>query len=300
MNSRMNTTAQPPVIIIGMHRSGTSLLTRVLQQAGFFMGRDASRNEEAAFTNAVNAWLFRQASATWDRPHSMDELLGDECLRPELVDYMEGMARGPASVRFLGPRGWLRAGGKGMFGQNTPWGWKDPRNTWTLPLWLELFPDARVLHIVRHGVDVAASLRARRETALQSNLKRYRRHRMAYRLNPFGPKRRGFGPQPLVRRLDAGVELWAEYVDRSREHLRALGPEQALELRYEDLLIRPREELKRGLEFSGCTADPGLLESTAAGFRSNRAYAWTRDEELRALAASHHDILSQHGYSGHP
>ena len=27
-----------PVIIIGMHRSGTSMLTRVLQEAGLFIG----------------------------------------------------------------------------------------------------------------------------------------------------------------------------------------------------------------------------------------------------------------------
>lgn len=300
MNKRARARTRPPVIIIGMHRSGTSLLTRVLQQAGFFMGRDASRNEEAAFTNAINAWLFRQASATWERPQSMDELLADTDLRPDLVDYLEGIVRGPASARFLGPGRWLGTRGRGMFGQHQAWGWKDPRNTWTLPFWLELFPDARVLHIVRHGVDVAASLRSRRRRVVQTRLERYHRHRWTYRLNPLAPKRRGFGPQPLCRRLEAGLDLWAEYVDRARGHLQDIGPERALELRYEDLLTHPHQTLSRGLEFCGCAPGSEQVNDTAAGFRADRAWAWTRDEELKGLAASHHEFLQQRGYSGQP
>ncbi len=30
------------------------------------------------------------------------------------------------------------------------WGWKDPRNTFTLPMWLSIFPKARVLHVLRN------------------------------------------------------------------------------------------------------------------------------------------------------
>lgn len=38
-----------PVIIIGMHRSGTSMLTRVLQRAGLFMGEHREENDESLF-----------------------------------------------------------------------------------------------------------------------------------------------------------------------------------------------------------------------------------------------------------
>jgi hypothetical protein len=47
------------------------------------------------------------------------------------------------------------------------WGWKDPRNSITLPVWLKLFPDARVIHIVRNGVDVAESLYRRQQRGFQ-------------------------------------------------------------------------------------------------------------------------------------
>lgn len=289
--------ARPPVIIIGMHRSGTSLLTRVLQQNGFFMGRGASRNEEAAFTNAVNAWVFRQASATWDRPESMDELLNDEALRPWLIDYIGGIIRGPASLRFLGLRRGLRGGG--LPGQRGPWGWKDPRNTYTLPLWLELFPEARVLHIVRHGVDVAESLRRRRRRALEGNVARYRLRRAFYRNSPFAPKRRGFGPQVRCRTLEGGFGLWRQYVERAGEQTAALG-ERALTVCYEDLLTRPQEGLERALNFCGLSPAPGALGRTAATFLADRAHAWRHDEELRAFAEARADELAAFGYAGAP
>lgn len=286
--------ATPPVIIIGMHRSGTSLLTRVLQQSGLFMGLGASRNEEAAFTNAVNAWIFRQASATWDRPASMDELLADDSVRPWLTDYIEGIVNGPAALRFLGARRWLRS--RGFHGLAEPWGWKDPRNTWTLPLWRELFPEARVLHIVRHGVDVAASLRARREREVADRVARYRRHRRLHRANPLAPKRRGFGPQAPVRTLAGGFELWERYVERSRAHLATLG-ENGLEVAYEDLLAAPVRELERALAFCGCHPGTAAIAQAAARFDASRAHAWRGDAELVAFAEEMTGRLAAQGYA---
>ncbi len=287
-------TAVPPVRVIGMHRSGTSLLTRVLQQAGLFMGRGATRNEEAAFTNAINAWVFGQAAATWDRPESMDWLLADEQLWPWLIDYVDGITRGPAAVRFLGLRRWWRYGG--LAGVAEPWGFKDPRNTYTLPLWHELYPDARVIHIVRHGVDVAASLRARRQAVLEANVARYRRRRHLYRMSPWAPKRRGFGPQVRCGALEGGLELWSHYVARARAHTAAWG-ERALTLRYEDLLRAPRPELERALAFSGLTAPAGAVDRAAETVDPARAYAHRRDAQLAAFARAHADELAALGYA---
>jgi len=283
----------PPVIVIGMHRSGTSALTRLLQQSGLFMGRGASRNEEAAFTNALNAWLFRQASATWDRPESVDDLLADDGVWPGLVDYLSDVARGPATARFLGVGRWLRYRRLESIGE--PWGWKDPRNTWTLPLWLELFPDARVLHIVRHGVPVAESLRVRRERAVARRLDRYRNRRAWARLNPLAPKRGGFGEQPRCRTLEGGFSLWEDYVTRARRHVDTLG-ERALELRYEDLLASPREQLGAMLDFCDLEFDEGRVSAVVEGLEPGRATAWCRDERLCAFAAGVADRLASFGY----
>jgi hypothetical protein len=287
--------ARPPIVIIGMHRSGTSLLTRVLQRSGLFMGRGASRNEEAAFTNAVNAWLFREASATWDRPESLDWLLADGELRPWLVDYMEGICAGPAAARFLGVRRWLRHGG--LQRVTEPWGFKDPRTTYTLPLWLQLFPEARVLHIVRHGVDVAASLRARRRDVFERSTARYDRRRALYRNAPLAPKRRGFGPQVRCGTLTGAFDLWELYVDRAREHVAALG-ERALELRYERLLVEPAAELERALAFCGLEAPAGVVEAAARDVDPGRAFAYRGDTALATFAEEVAPRLARHGYGG--
>jgi hypothetical protein len=41
------------------------------------------------------------------------------------------------------------------------WGWKDPRNSLTLPFWLDIIPDLKVIHCVRDPREVACSLRHR-------------------------------------------------------------------------------------------------------------------------------------------
>lgn len=38
-----------------------------------------------------------------------------------------------------------------------PWGWKDPKNSFTIDLWKEIFPNAKVLHIYRNPIDSISS-----------------------------------------------------------------------------------------------------------------------------------------------
>ena len=38
------------------------------------------------------------------------------------------------------------------------WGWKDPRNSLTLPFWQELLPDFEMLIMVRNPLEVAYSM----------------------------------------------------------------------------------------------------------------------------------------------
>lgn len=283
-----------PVIIIGMHRSGTSLLTRALQRFGFFMGIGTSRNEEAAFTNALNNWIFRHAGATWDQPEPMELLLRDHDLRPHLHDYLAGIVDGPASMRFLGPTRWMRYGG--LSGIDRPWGWKDPRNTYTLPLWLELFPEARVLHIVRHGVDVAESLRSRRAHELSRNLARYRNLRGLYHANPFAPKRRPFAGHERCASLEGGFSLWEAYVDKAREHVDTLNA-HALEIRYEDLVAEPETVLEHALDFCGIEVTFDRIRQGGARMDAGRAYAFRQKQECAEFAASVESRLRHRGYS---
>lgn len=284
---------KPPVIIIGMHRSGTSMLTRTLQGFGFFMGRGTSRNEECRFTNAMNYWVFNQASATWENPHGVDLLIACDDVRQLVVDYLRGVTEGPASIRYLGTARWLRSGS--MHGVQGAWGWKDPRNTFTLPLWLDVFPNARVLHIMRHGIDVAQSLRVRRRQAFAHAAARYRKRRAMYVNNPFAPKRSGFAHSVSVADLRRGLSLWHAYTARAQEHVKALGG-QALELRYEDLLMGPEQHLDKIVRFCGLQAASNDIQREAERFRPDRAYAYRQDPELAECARSCASTLESLGY----
>ena len=61
---------QPPTIILGMHRSGTSILTRILEKLGLFVGCRKDENNEALFFLKFNDWILKQANATWDNPYN--------------------------------------------------------------------------------------------------------------------------------------------------------------------------------------------------------------------------------------
>ncbi len=282
-----------PVIIIGMHRSGTSMLTRLLGNNGLYIGRRLTRNAEATFMNRLNYWVFRQASATWDQPKGMDALLAHNEVRPYVSQYLAGVTRGPASAGYLGLGRWLKY--RSLHAVTEPWGWKDPRSTYTLPFWLDVFPDARVLHIKRHGVDVAQSLRVRHRRASASAIARYQHRKWLYDNDPLAPKRSGFGHAPAMADLEAGLNLWRAYTERASRHVANLG-DRALELRYEDLLGEPEQHLAQVFEFCELPFDGESLRKALGEIRAGRRFAFAGDPELATFARTHDETLAALGY----
>ena len=268
---------RPPLIMIGMHRSGTSLLVRLLEALGLFVGWRLAPNHEASYFNRYNAWLLASAGGRWDTPSAIDHLLADAEGRALAVDYLRGKLSGPAAIEFLGPRRWLRWRSLAAIGE--PWGWKDPRTTVTLPIWLELFPGARVLHLVRNGVDVAESLYRRQSGGRELGRAHFHRHRRWFAVLP---KRGWFGPSPRLSRRAEGFALWREHLDYAERFTADLG-ERLLTLRYETLLADPVPELTRAAAFSGLAAAPERIAAVAAGVRPGRSFAFRGDPELLAL-----------------
>lgn len=284
-----------PIIVIGMHRSGTSLLTRTLQNFGLYMGRvHGTRNEEADFTKKVNDWLLAQAGCTWFTPEHMDDLLADPVVSPLLNDYVLRMTNGFPAWQFLGVKRYLHYGS--MHNISEPWGWKDPRNTFTLPIWLSVFPDAKILHIKRHGVDVAKSLLVRRNQAVRRLQLKYASQRWLYVNNPLAPGRRRFGHEPSCSTLPKAFALWSTYLERARQHMDMLG-ERALEISYEELLGDPATVLPAVVRFCGLSATDENLQKAALQFNASRICAYREDSELMDFAMSVSERLSRFGYS---
>jgi len=228
-----------PIIVIGMHRSGTSLLTRQLEDLGVTMGRWQGKNtNEAIYFRHRNRLLLSLAHANWDNPEAFLRAL-------ENPDWRRVFARVAAcdlgsiyTLGFLPPKALARF---------TPaakqyWGFKDPRTTLTLPVWRDIFPNANIINIVRNGDAVASSLHRRAKKQLQNGL------------------------SPSLVSLDRamGLSLWAEYVLAADKHCASLPPDRYLEIRYENLLRAPEAELLGVAKFIGLDADSARIEKAAS------------------------------------
>ncbi|MGL4649336.1 MAG: sulfotransferase [Caldilineaceae bacterium] len=247
-----------PLIIIGAHRSGTSLVTQVLQQMGLFVGAELSPDlYEAYFFQDLNRVLMQAASATWESPTAMYPALAHAGWRSGALQWLATECQGLRSKSYVGWRNW-------QMGHRLPpagrWGWKDPRSTITLPLWLHLYPRARVLHVYRNGVDVSQSLVRRQEQSLQRN-----------------PRLKA---SPRCLTLAGAFEVWIDYMARAEEMVRLPSPDRVLEIRYEDFLAAPNGWLGRLAIFAGLSSSPAQRAQAAALIRSERAYAFAANPAL--------------------
>ena len=130
------------VFIMGMHRSGTSLVTGILQRCGLHVGTNllmhAKDNpkghyEEKRFLNLNNQLLIRNGGSWHSPPHS--------------ISY-QGLRK--PMIEFLGREEWKREFV----------GWKDPRICLTFPLWHELIQPEKIkiVYTIRPLEEVAQSL----------------------------------------------------------------------------------------------------------------------------------------------
>jgi hypothetical protein len=152
---------RPPVLIVGAHRSGTTATARALQLLGLQIGQRLDSHHEPYGVQRLHEDYLRRVGAAWYEPGPFLDLLQTPQGRQDCVDYVRQNIRQRFADIFgyrNDPKGfWLRA--RLRFG--TKWGWKEPRTTLFAPAWLEIFPEAHVVHVVRDPEAAAASIRQR-------------------------------------------------------------------------------------------------------------------------------------------
>ena len=107
------------------------------------------------------------------------------------------------------------------------YGDKTPRYIEDLPLLARLWPEAKFVHLVRDGREVALS----------------------YADVPFGPST-----------VAKAAALWKERVVAGMEQGRPLGPHRYAELRYERLLTNPQAEVEALCSFLDLDFNPAMLD----------------------------------------
>lgn len=147
-------TSQAPLIIAGMHRSGTSLIASFIHHSGIDLGDDLvgprksnpyGHFEDAEILDFHRDILVREFGHPMWVPGPPDLSEEDRQRAAQLIAVRRHKAR---------------------------WGWKEPRTCLFLELWNGLLPDALFLFVVRHPLLVLDSLSRR----TKSKFYHFRKH----------------------------------------------------------------------------------------------------------------------------
>jgi hypothetical protein len=255
----------PVFFVVGQSKSGTGWLMKILDThpeilcrgGGRFFGREL-RNEEFKEMEAGKAvrakiqpsslhhamldadylrlWIER---SVWSRDDDTEEHLNK--LTRLAIDH------------FLMEK--LSKTNKRLVGDKTPLFTTDVLRETSI-----IYPEAKVIHIIRDGRDVAVSRmhqlwKTAKDLGGISELEPEElAKRQAFYQNPQQFLASGEGIF-LEERLRNTAEGWRENVGKAVEDGPALLGGNYTEVRYEDLLERPEEETRRLLEFLGVDAD---------------------------------------------
>lgn len=145
------------VVVLGMHRSGTSCLTGSLSQCGLHLGKvyesaphNRKGNRESKRIMELNNAVLGYSNGAWDRPPK--RLAWNPVHERERDDIIRELREGAQNA----------------------WGFKDPRAVLTLPFWCEGLQAVRFVGTYRHPAQVARSLHARATMPLPQGLELWR------------------------------------------------------------------------------------------------------------------------------
>lgn len=148
------------LIVVGMHRSGTSVLARLLNMMGAYfapegLGTGASQENPKGFwerrdVRVLNDYVLHSLGCDWDRISGFDLKRLPAAVEAEFLKTSSGIVLGMDAYR--------------------PWMLKEPRLCLLLPLWRKSLEVPVCLHIIRHPVEVAASLQARNAIPIEVGL----------------------------------------------------------------------------------------------------------------------------------
>lgn len=259
----------PMFFIVGRAKSGTSWLMRLLNRhteilcrgEGRFFGKDSrlslygtlSRSEEFRTWLNSNAWM-RQG------------------LDPDLQDLVR------ITVRYL-MRERLNKSDKRIVGDKTPF-----LSEGIVGEIAALFPDAKLVHIIRDGRDVAISgvhhqwNNAADTGGIIELTSEQKARRDAYRADPgaFGAMGRSVLGEKQAAEAARG---WRITVERAIEDSASLPRGNYHQIRYEDLLAEPVEETQRLLEFLEADSNEKIARECVAAVSFERMSGRSRGEE---------------------
>ncbi len=267
----------PPLILLGVSRSGTTLLRVILDRSPGIAIPD-----ESFFVPLLARRHGRRIDA--------ERFLDDVSRIPTIRDWGVSMADVAGRVRPGVPTGeaiaaiyeaYSTAAGKPRWGDKTPMYMRH------LPLLDRLFPDAQYVHLIRDGRDAALSF-------LQM---------------PDGTFTRTWAHPRTPAQFAC---LWRKEVGDARSLARRVGAARYHEVRYEELVAGPESSVRAICAFAAIPFEPAMLDYTAAVDVSAKPHqqrlltpptsgvrSWREDmsaEDAAGFDAVAGELLSELGY----
>lgn len=262
-----------PVIIIGAHRSGTTATTRALELLGLQIGQRLDSHRESKRLQQMHEQYLQTHSAAWHHPDHFLNGLEKSGGEQDCADYLRAQLQ-KQFFDIFGYRhnlaGWWQ---RARLKRGAAWGWKEPRTTLFAPGWLQIFPEARFIDVVRHPLAVALSIREREQ-----------RFRDA-----------GDAPIPGLDRIDYCLKVALTYVEAG-ERL-AARTRQYRRVRFEAMQADAGHTLQGLAAFCGLQPNAAQLLSAVQSIRPPSTPLWpdlTTEEHARLM--THADAVAKRGY----
>lgn len=233
MNNDIPAVPARPIGVLGMHRSGTSSLTGLMEDAGVWMGEilrenphNLKGNRERRAIMVLHNSVLEDNGAKWNQPPEGYCHWGEQ-RKDALRDIIDG------------------------YPKDRVWGFKDPRTVFTIDAWLELVPEMRYIGTFRHPVSVAQSLHHRNRMPVEEGIALWIRYntkllalkeRLGFELVCFDRSAEDYLAQVAVafRKLglsfsDQALGFFEEKYRNQAHHQSSTPPDQANDL-YQRLL----------------------------------------------------------------
>jgi hypothetical protein len=298
LNPSKHLNSTNPIVIIGMHRSGTTLLVDILEKLGVFTGWRMGKNKEAFYYQRWNEWLMRRAGGAWDNPEAINWLFSKHQNTDKTIEMIcDNIRKSTNGFNYIEYTGLncLRQSAKIQ-----QWGWKDPRNAYLIPLWKKIYPKMKVINVIRNGVDVALSLNKRANEATGSiYADPYSKTPIKRKLiNLMLPREQFILGSVRCLSLTESYRLWEEYTKAADKNVNNMEPEYTISLRYEDFLSEPTKTIKDLSRFIGINPSDAAIEAVTLGIDKNRRFAFVNNEKGLELYESikNTEIMKKHGY----